>query len=286
MYTINGYSPAQRLHALLPALRQAGETARSHRKDKTFEVSHKPDGSPVTSIDIRINTLIKQAVSRHFPGEAFVGEESVDDDFPPDQEVVWYADPIDGTRHYIEGDQPYFILMGCCYRGEPFFGLYYEPESGRILYSGNETEKGPMESRLHHDGQHEPGYPDFTPIPPLLTWADSNKLLVKAAGRIPEYHDSTGRAVELVHTMPNHHNMLAPLAHRVAGFATFRPTAYWDLCGPAAIMRSAGYRVLNVYGEDLTPEFLPGHYMMDACLCLPHDAPSGLMDALSRTAVS
>ncbi len=68
----------------------------------------KKDNSPVTELDIKIETLVKERLSKQFPHIGFRGEET--DATPGTSGAVWIVDPIDGTSSFIHG-LPYCTNM-------------------------------------------------------------------------------------------------------------------------------------------------------------------------------
>ena len=83
----------------------------------------KDDGTPVSELDVRIETALKEKLTARFPVFGFKGEET--------PEVVgagnatWYVDPIDSTRSFIQG-LPYCSNMaGLVVDGEMIASVIY-----------------------------------------------------------------------------------------------------------------------------------------------------------------
>ena len=90
-------------------------------------VTHKPDGSPVTAIDRKVETALRQQIDRTFPDHGVVGEEE-----PPvrvDAEFVWVIDPIDGTKAFLCGLPVFGTLIALTHAGTPILGLIDQPIS-------------------------------------------------------------------------------------------------------------------------------------------------------------
>lgn len=68
----------------------------------------KGDGSPVTKLDVKVETEIKRQLSDRFPQIGFHGEETEDSVGTID--ATWIVDPIDGTSSFIHG-LPYCTNM-------------------------------------------------------------------------------------------------------------------------------------------------------------------------------
>lgn len=61
----------------------------------------KEDGSPVTELDVKVETTLKARLQRDFPEIGFHGEET--DDTVGSENALWIVDPIDGTKSFIHG---------------------------------------------------------------------------------------------------------------------------------------------------------------------------------------
>lgn len=74
----------------------------------SIEHNSKSDNSPVTELDIKVETTIKSRLAAQFPHIGFHGEET--DDTPSTSGALWIVDPIDGTSSFIHG-LPYCTNM-------------------------------------------------------------------------------------------------------------------------------------------------------------------------------
>lgn len=109
--------------------RKAGDLAKSFF-DGTFEVEWKQDQSPVTVADRNAESLIRDAVAKHFPGDGFLGEEF--GDVPGTTGYRWVVDPIDGTKSFVRRIPLWGTLVGLEYRGEQIAGVCYAPALGQL----------------------------------------------------------------------------------------------------------------------------------------------------------
>jgi myo-inositol-1(or 4)-monophosphatase len=75
-------------HMLKPSLRPS-------------DVTRKPDNTPVTKVDVAINTFLTNALTSLLPGSAVLGEEGSTG--PIGEVPTWVIDPIDGTYSFIAG---------------------------------------------------------------------------------------------------------------------------------------------------------------------------------------
>lgn len=100
----------------------------------SIAVERKPDHSPVTETDRRIQHLIAHAVAKRYGNHAFVGEETIDDapDLPsPDRsEYCWVVDPLDGTRNYAHRFPLHCTSIALMRDARPVVAVVYEHVSG------------------------------------------------------------------------------------------------------------------------------------------------------------
>ena len=96
---------------------------------REFEVHRKPDMSPVTEADVRIEELIRRELASRQPGDAMLGEERGLQG-PPGADRTWVVDPIDGTKNFAAGIQVWATLIALVIDGEPVVGVASAPALG------------------------------------------------------------------------------------------------------------------------------------------------------------
>lgn len=118
--------------ALATSLARSGGTiARSHQ-DQGVVPELKAGHEPVTAADRAVNAHIVEALTREFPDDAVLAEES-----PPDPRRftaarTWFVDPIDGTREFIAGTDAWEVLIGLVEDGRPVLGVAFNPTSDTL----------------------------------------------------------------------------------------------------------------------------------------------------------
>lgn len=84
----------------------------------------KDNDSPVTELDIKVETIVKQRLAEQYPQIGFHGEET--DDVKGTVDATWIIDPIDGTSSFIHG-LPYCTNMaGLVVDGETVAAVIYQ----------------------------------------------------------------------------------------------------------------------------------------------------------------
>jgi histidinol-phosphatase len=94
-----------------------------------LRVERKPDASPVTEADTRIEQRLRERIGAAWPADAAVGEE-----FGASGERArrrWIIDPIDGTRKFVRGLPGFATLLALEDAGEMVVGVVSAPALGR-----------------------------------------------------------------------------------------------------------------------------------------------------------
>ena len=145
------------LQTAIQAVTGAGNLCRTIRRDfQADDVTDKQDKSPVTVADYCSQAIISAELSRQFPLDKIVGEESLDEfsesdnllprivnylkiydrDFTPEKFTAsisrcnhtggggrfWTVDPIDGTKGFLRNDQ-YAVALALIEDGEVVLGI-------------------------------------------------------------------------------------------------------------------------------------------------------------------
>lgn len=94
---------------------------------KPVNVEDKQPGAvfdPVTEADRRIEEVLREGLSRAFPGYSILGEEYGSEG---DHELRWVIDPIDGTRAFISGVTGWGVLLGLTDGERCLGGIMHQP---------------------------------------------------------------------------------------------------------------------------------------------------------------
>lgn len=90
-------------------------------------------GGPVTEADKRANDLIVKGLQQAFPEDDIVAEESTHR--APKTNRVWFVDPLDGTREFVDRNGMFAVHIGLAIDGAPVAGVVLAPMQG-ALWSG------------------------------------------------------------------------------------------------------------------------------------------------------
>lgn len=97
-------------------------------KSLDLHVATKPDLTPVSESDHRVEEVIRKTLSRARPRDAVVGEEVGTTGWGARR---WVIDPIDGTKNYIRGVPVWATLIGLMVEDQVVAGVVSAPALGR-----------------------------------------------------------------------------------------------------------------------------------------------------------
>lgn len=117
-----------------PLILKAGQIVAEDFKNR-LEVEYKEDGSPVTNIDKKIDSFLKDNLQKAFPSYGFLTEETVDDKSRLDKDYVWIIDPIDGTKELVKHEHEFVILVALAHKHEVVLSLIVEPIKQECYYA-------------------------------------------------------------------------------------------------------------------------------------------------------
>lgn len=137
---------------------QAGEKISQHGPPQ--HVWEKPNQEGlVTEMDLAIDRFIIQGLSKAFPSDTIITEETYSSPTRiPKTGRVWFVDPIDGTSDYVEGGCDYCTMIGLSVDGIPRLGVVFQ-NSTSTLWWGIWDPNNPsasMAKQRRSDGQEQP----------------------------------------------------------------------------------------------------------------------------------
>ena len=116
------------LDAAVDAARAAGRVALKYYHGG-FEVTLKPDDTPVTQADREAERVIVDVLGRAFPEHGVLGEEFGG---AGTTDTRWIIDPIDGTKNFVRRIPLWATLIALEERGEITVGVIHNPVSGDL----------------------------------------------------------------------------------------------------------------------------------------------------------
>lgn len=125
----------QDLVIMREAARAAGDLAlRYLRKGEGPIVWDKANGSPVTEADLAVNAFLADKLQSARPHYGWLSEETADVLEIRRKNRIWVIDPIDGTRAYMRGNDPYWcVAIAVLEAGLPIASVIYAPATGELF---------------------------------------------------------------------------------------------------------------------------------------------------------
>jgi 3'(2'), 5'-bisphosphate nucleotidase len=215
--------------------------------DGPFEIEQKAgagDLEPVTQADRIANEIIVERLSREFPEDGILAEESIDTERRLGKSRVWMVDPLDGTTGFIEGNGDFAVQIGLAEDGECVLGVVYQPLTG-VLYravrgGGAWVERPQAEPERARVSDHI----DLATM--RLAASRSHRSprmdrVVQSFGVKQEVRrGSVGIKVGLI--VEQQCDLYVHLSPR---------TKQWDTCAPEIILQEAGGRLTDLFGRPL-----------------------------------
>ncbi len=110
---------------------EAGALA-MRRWQTDFRRWEKVPGSPVCDVDLEVDALLRDRLTRLLPEAGWLSEETADHPDRLDARRLWVVDPIDGTRDYIRGRPGWAVSVALVEDGAPAIGVLDAPARGEV----------------------------------------------------------------------------------------------------------------------------------------------------------
>jgi 3'-phosphoadenosine 5'-phosphosulfate (PAPS) 3'-phosphatase len=126
-------------------------------------IYEKDDRTPLTDADLASDRLIRKRVAAAFPTDALLTEEFADDPSRLRHNRIWIADPIDGTKQFVNRTGEFDVFLALAVDGRPVVGVAAHPPSGQLMWA---TEGGG--AWIEQDGEVRPlHFPKVRPGDPV-----------------------------------------------------------------------------------------------------------------------
>lgn len=220
---------------------EAGERIMSHYGQVAVE--HKAGDEPVTAADREANTLLVEGLSRAFPADGVLAEESAPESDWHRRERIWCIDPVDGTKEFIAQNGEFAAMIGLVIEGRAALGLCLMPARG-LLYIGGPG-LGTTEERLRTGARREltvSERSDFTSMGMAISRSHRSERVGAMAERLGVTREVRSGSVGVKLAMVSNGEVDLYL-HPSGG------TKRWDACGPDAILAGAGGVLTDFHGK-------------------------------------
>ncbi|MBL6930354.1 MAG: inositol monophosphatase [Rhodospirillales bacterium] len=212
------------------------------------DIREKSPGDLVTIADVEAEKRLEAELTALVPDSLVVGEEEAED-FPSVLDrinadaPVWVLDPLDGTRNFAHGREPFAVIVAYCLGGETLMGWIHDPISDETVWAAK--------------GQG--------------CWSGSNRLTIPDAGPLEEMKGSlssnVGKRLKAVPGVPTKISRVGCVGRDYMNLALgrldFARYAFrlkpWDHAAGALIHAEAGgknwlLKAARDYHPDLNPK--------------------------------
>lgn len=236
------------LELLCTTILQAGKIIRAAYQSFHHQVHNKPDGTPVTSLDIEISQFLRKSLLRARPNYGFLSEEDHNDPSSTTCPLYFLADPIDGTRAFIDRKPEFVVSIAIMKEHHPLIAALYHPLNDRLytasLGYGAHLNGRPLKvaDRFTIEGTHIIGYA---------------RKLAKAGFKDIHVTPINSMAYRMALISQGH-------AHATIAFTD---KSDWDVAAADLIARESGLQVTDLHGQRLT--YNSPHLRLKGIICAP-----------------
>lgn len=132
-------------------IREAGQLALGYfAQVGTLPVHSKGLQDVVTAADVAVEELIRDRITRRFPDDAFLGEETGHANLAG-ATGIWVVDPIDGTQPFVSGLATWCVSVAYVRDGSVPLGLVLNPAADELFVGavGRPATRNDQEIRPH-----------------------------------------------------------------------------------------------------------------------------------------
>jgi myo-inositol-1(or 4)-monophosphatase len=227
------------LKAATDAAKQAGMLLLRYARDG-FRITHKSSIDLVTEADHAAEQCIIDVIRASCPGHRFLAEERgrIDQSLSP---YLWIIDPLDGTTNFAHGFPAYCVSIGLEYKEHSVLGVVYDPTRDE-LFSATRGGGALINGRSIHVSQ------TAQLDQALLVTGFAYDIRETPNNNLDHFARFALRAQGLRRTGSAALDLCYVAAGRFDGFWEVRLNP-WDMAAGVVILREAGGRVTNFFGE-------------------------------------
>ncbi|MDF1562382.1 MAG: 3'(2'),5'-bisphosphate nucleotidase CysQ [Deltaproteobacteria bacterium] len=235
---------------------EAGERIMSHYGQ--VDVEHKAGDEPVTAADREANALLVEGLSRAFPEDGILAEESRPSADWHEKRRIWCIDPVDGTKEFIAQNGEFAAMVGLVVEGRAALGLVLMPARGLLYYGGPDLPT--VEEKLETGERRElkvSDRADFSEMGVAISRSHRSERVGGMVERLGVTREVRSGSVGVKLAMVGNGEVDLYL-HPSGG------TKRWDACGPDAILAGAGGVLTDFHGRPI--DYVSGEVHNDSGL--------------------
>lgn len=214
--------------------------------EKGFEVEEKVHADnfsePVTIADRAASRVTVENLADVFKDDGILSEEEFDDKTRLGKKRVWIIDPLDGTQGFVNKNGDFAVQIGLAENGEAVLGVVFMPAANILYYATQgkgawliENEETPLRLEVS----------DKTDFAQMNLAVSRNHRSPRMSQVFEEFglrneirRGSVGLKIGLItRRLCDLYIHLSPR------------TKHWDTCAPEIILREAGGKMTDLFGE-------------------------------------
>ncbi|HLL71715.1 MAG TPA: 3'(2'),5'-bisphosphate nucleotidase CysQ, partial [Pyrinomonadaceae bacterium] len=179
-----------------------------------------------------------------FPADGLLSEETLDTVRRLSRARVWVIDPLDGTKGFIAGNGDFAVQIGLAEEGESVLGIVYQPVPDVLHYGARGAGAWVERPETEQERLRVSAETDFARMR-LAASRDHHSPRMTAVMRALGLSEEVRRGSVGIKTgliVERQCDLYVHLSPR---------TKHWDTCAPEAILREAGGRLTDLWGEPL-----------------------------------
>lgn len=236
----------ERKEFCIEVARSGAETALNSFRSNFSAETKEFETDFVTEADITVQRQILDQIQRHYSDDTLVGEEENIQKTVPKSGVSWIVDPIDGTTNFLHGSRLWATCVALTVDGSGAGGAIVAPalNDTYLVRNGSSYRNG---SPLNVSDKAD--LVTYS-VAPILQWTTE---------RDDEFRTELIAVVENFGDLRRIGSAQMTLARVATGaidvaFSTISVPNPWDTVIGVLLVRQAGGRVTDIYGNEWTPE--------------------------------
>jgi 3'(2'), 5'-bisphosphate nucleotidase len=199
---------------------------------------------PVTIADKTASRIIVEGLHEAFPNDGILSEEEPDTARRLTKQRVWMIDPLDGTAGFIKRDGDFAVQIGLTEKGAAILGVVFLPNENILYFASKSNGAFVVENESSPKRLEVSDKTDFA----KMNLAVSRNHRSSKMSHIFEYfrlknevrRGSVGLKIGLISRQIC--DLYIHLSPR---------TKHWDTCAPEIILREAGGKLTDLFGEKI-----------------------------------
>lgn len=217
---------------------------------KDLQIFRKGEKDIVTNFDMESERLIKNHVLMHFPDHVIQAEESMINLEVLPENVIWFIDPLDGTKAFLRGNFAFVCLSIAAWdKSGVLAGVVYNPFTD-MLYSAAKN-KG---ARLNGTALFAPSTCPIDKARLLIDFSNRLSDPLKKELATADLTGRIGRSYRLGGGISQHLMLIAQgTLHGGLFWGAGYKGQFWDIAAAALILEQLGFNFTNLVGKQVHP---------------------------------